>query len=384
MTIAIERVDPAHSPASMDAFLDLPERLHAVDPAFVPPLHAWVRYRVGPSNAFLREATLNLYVARRDGVVVGTISSLRDPRHEATKGESVGFFGFFACIDDLEVARALVDRAEEDVRGWGLAELRGPRNLTRVEEVGLTVTGDAARPPLLAGHHAPHHARLLLELGFQKHHDHLAYHVELCDPDGRRRGLPPKLAAQSAAVNLPGLAIRSIRWRSIRSDLSLAFEVFVEAFRTVPDNTPMPRAQFMGLVSGLLFLTNPRLMQLALLDGKPVGFAICVPELNEAVVKANGRLFPLGWLRLLLGMRGIRTASFKLLGILPAMRGSGLHARLIAHAVEGVQSAGYTRLEASLIDERNGPMRAVVEGAGMEIYKTLRVFTRPVVPAPRA
>ncbi len=373
-------ISPVRGKADLRTFLDMPLRLHRAEPAWVPPLQPWLRQRLSPGNPFLREATLNLYIARRDGEPVGTISSLRDPRHESGRGEAVGFFGFFHCVDDVEVARALLDRAEADVRAWGLPMMRGPRNLTRVEEVGLTVEGFDVPCPLLAGHHGRWQAPLVEQFGFQKHHDHLAYDVQLY-ADGVARPLPENLAERAAAVSIPGLEIRTIRWRSIRADLHLAYEVFVEAFRGVPDNVPMPRAQFMNLLGGVLLLTDPRLMQLALVDGRPAGFAICVPELNEAIRAARGHLLPTGFARLLYATRSIQTASFKLLGVMPAFRASGLHARLIAASIEGVRAAGYRRLEASLIDERNGPMRHVVESAGMEVYRRYRVYERPVLPA---
>ena len=78
------------------------------------------------------------------------------------------------------------------------------------------------------------------------------------------------------------------------------------------------------------------------------------------------------------GLRTMDTASFKLLGVLPIYRGAGLHALLICEAINGVARAGYQRLEASLIDERNGPMRSIVEGAGMEIYKRFRVYEQAI------
>ncbi len=373
-------VDLVRTRADLGVFLAFPRQIHGSDPAWVAPLEAWVRHRLSPKNPFLREATLRLYVARRDGAVVGTISSLRDPKHEAGRGEPVGFFGFFECGDDIEVARGLLAQAEADVRGWGLAVLRGPRNLTRVEEVGVTVEGFDVPPPMLASHHGRWQAPLFEALGFEKHHDHHAYDVPLYDAAGQPRPLPQRLIDRAAETVIPGLVIRPIRWRSIRQDLGLAHTVFVDAFRGVPDNVPMPRAQFVNLVALVLVLTGTKMMQLALVEGKPAGFAICVPELNEAIVAANGRLWPLGWARLLRAMPGIRTASFKLLGVMPEHRQSGLHAKLIAASIEGIRAAGYRRLEASLIDERNGPMRHVVESAGMTIYKRYRVFERAVAP----
>lgn len=119
-------------------------------------------------------------------------------------------------------------------------------------------------------------------------------------------------------------------------------------------------------------------MQIATVNGAAAGFALCFPEMNEAMRAARGSAWPLGVARILWATRTIRTASFKLIGLLPAFRHTGLHALLIREAVRGVRAAGYTRIEGSLIDERNKPMRGVVEGAGMEVYKRYRVYERAV------
>jgi len=103
-----------------------------------------------------------------------------------------------------------------------------------------------------------------------------------------------------------------------------------------------------------------------------------MPELNEAIVATGGALWPAGWLRLALGMGRIRTASFKLIGVLDAYRGSGLHAVMVTNAIEGTRRAGYSRIEASVIHEDNKPMRGVVEGAGMTVYRRYRLFERPI------
>lgn len=368
-------VEPA-TPADLLAFMG---QIYRDDPAWVPPVDAWVRRRLDPAkNPFLRSAELELYVARRDGEVVGTISALRDRVHETHRGEAVAFFGWFECRNDPEVAAALLERAADRARAWGATRLRGPRNLTRIEEVGLTVEGHTKAPPMLAGHHPASYAALVEAAGFVKHHDVLAYDAELYDAEGSPRALPAHLEAAAAAVDIPGLRVSTPRWSSLRHDVGLAHEVFVEAFRDVPENTPMPRSQFVGIGGGLVLLTDRRMLQLATVDGRAAGFALCFPELNEAIRAARGRAWPLGLPRLLAATRTIRTASFKLIGVLPEHRHTGLHALLIREAIAGVRAAGYRRIEASLIDERNGPMRKVVEGAGLGIYRRYRIYERDV------
>ena len=138
----------------------------------------------------------------------------------------------------------------------------------------------------------------------------------------------------------------------------------------------MPREQFLSVGLAFLVATNRHMLQIATVNGKPAGFALCFPELHGALIHGNGKLGFKGVIKIALGLRKMDTASFKLLGVLPEYRGTGIHALLIRQTIDGVRDAGYKRLEASLVDERNGPMRHIVESAGMTVYKRFRVYDR--------
>lgn len=233
-------------------------------------------------------------------------------------------------------------------------------------------------PPFLASHQPAFSQALVEGLGFRKHHDVLAYDRLIVEPDGSPTPYPDKLVARVAGCQIPGLELRPASLLHLRRDLGLAHEVFVEAFRDVPENTPMPRQHFVDLGRAFLLFTSRQMLQLATVDGQAAGFAICVPEVNEALVRARGHLLPLGWARALWAMRSIRTASFKITGVLPAYRGTGLTSALIHAAVEGVRAAGFTRIESSLIDERNAGSCGTVESLGLEIYRRYRIYERDV------
>lgn len=355
-------------------FLDLEARVYATDPERVAPIRIARALRLLGQGFSQADASFQLLLAEQDGEPVAGCAVFRDVAHEKHKGEKIAFFGFFEAMDP-ESGRLVLDHAADLARGWGCTGLRGPRGITRIDERGVLVEGHHLAP-LLAGHAPPWYLEMFEAAGFEKHHDALAYEIGVLQPDGTPTPLPDKLAKKAAEVNIPGLTVRGARWGRVRHDLDLAHTVMVEAFRDVPDNTPLPRATFHALGVPFLAVTHTDMLQLAEVDGKPAGFALCVPELNEALIHARGHLGPLALARLLRGTHGIQTASFKLLGVLPEHRHSGLHALLIRETIEGIRRAGYTRLEASLIDERNGPMRHVVEDCGMEIYRRYRVLQR--------
>ncbi|AUX40585.1 uncharacterized protein SOCE26_019860 [Sorangium cellulosum] len=375
MPVAVEEV---RSRAELAEILDLPLRLHAADPWYVPPLRALLLRRIDPGNPFFRDASLRFFRVRRGRETVGSVSLLLDEGHDRHSGQRTAFFGFFECERDPEAARALLGAVSERAAALGATSLRGPRNVTRVEDVGLLIEGFGSRPPLLAGHHPPYYRELIEAEGFTKRFDMLAYDTPLFDAAGRRRELPEALRRKAASVDIPGLEVRRVSFRRVSRDMELAHAVFTEAYRTVPDVVPMSSAQFVSLGRLFVALADRDLLQLATVRGQPAAFAACLPELNEAFAAARGRLLPLGWARVAWALRRVRTASFKLIGVVPAFRSMGLHARLIQHVVDGLRAAGYERLEASLIHEDNMPMRHIVESAGCALYRRYRVYERPL------
>lgn len=351
------------------------EALYTHDPAWVPVPWAWLGRSL--ARAISDPSTFQLLVARRAGERVGTISVQLDP----TGPEGVAWFGHFEATDAAATGHLLA-AAETVARGWQRPILRGPRGLSRFEFVGLTVSGHDTPPPMLQGHHPPAYAGWLEQHGYTRHHDHFAYQAALRTPSGDPAPLPEPLARKADGCTVSGLTFRRARRRHGDRDLVTAHTVLNAAYATVPDIRPMPRAQFLGMTRAVLLLGHPELIQLGFVGDRPVAFAVCLPEVNEALAPARGRLWPTGWARILAAWPHIRTAAFKLIGVLPELRGTGTHAALIRAVVRGAQRGGFTRMDGSIIDERNRPMRGVVEGAGMTIYRTYRVMERSLVPEP--
>lgn len=368
----------ARLPDDIDAILGLPERLHATDPAYVAALRIVERRRLAPTNPFFKKATLNLFLAEQDGKVVGSISALRDENFDPDADERICWFGYFECVEDQAVADALIAQVQAQAAEWGATCVRGPRNVTRLEYMGLTVEGHDRRPPMLQGHHPAYYAALLTGAGFAPHHDHLAYETALVDVTGTPRPIPDDLLDKAAECDIEGLVVRRALWRSMAADLRAAHAVFNDASRSVPDTNPMSRATFVALGRVYLAFANAEMLQLAFVNGEAVGFAAAFPEINEAIQVMRGRVLPFGWIRGLFALRRAKTAAFKLIGIRPAYRHRGLHAVLIKNVVEGAQRAGYRRIDGSIIDERNAPMNHIVQTIGMDVWRRYRFFEKPV------
>lgn len=371
MTISIRRLSAADIPA----LLAFPRGLYADDPCWVPPLQVWEARRL---RAAIDPDRLALFGAYRGGELVGTISARRDHYFDEDPDKNPIWFGYFESVDDPDVAEALVSASLGQARSWGARRLRGPMNLSRFEFVGLAVEGLDRLPPLLQAQHRPYYAALLEGRGFEKHHDVYAYERALVDGSGAPVPLPEGLAEKAAACDVVGLEVRAARRLRMGPDIEDVFTVLNQAYATVPDINPMSRATFMGLGRAMFAIAGPELIQIARIEGRPVGFAACIPEVNEALSACRGQLLPLGWARLVRRLPQIETAAFKLIGVLPELRGSGVHAKLIASVVQGAQTAGYKRVDGSVIDERNQPMRRVVEGAGLRRYRTYRFYEQPV------
>ena len=367
------RVDRVSGRGDMRAFLRLPWRIYRDDPYWVPPLLVEQRKLLDRArHPFHQHADVEYFLARRGDDVVGRIAAIVNHRHVEFHDEPVGFFGFFECIDDPAAANALLVAAEDFVAARGMRAIRGPMNFSTNEECGLLVDGFETSPMIMMTHNPPWYERLIEGAGLRRARDMYAYLLaEIREPDRLMRGVA-RLAERSPAV------VRPIRMKEMRAEIERIREVYNSAWERNWGFVPMTEAEFDEMAKQMKQIVDPELCLIAEVDGEPVGFALALPDFNQAIRHTDGRLLPFGLFKLLWYARRIDQVRVITLGVKPEYRRHGLDAMMMLRAYRRALELGYRRSEASWILEDNVPMRRIMERLGWQVYKTYRVYEKPI------
>lgn len=374
MTIEIRQHVPG---ADLNDFMRVPFGVYASDPRWVPPLDLMVRDQLTPGkNPFFEHAQVALFTARKAGRLVGRISAQIDAEHQRRWNDGVGFFGFFDTIDDPEVGRALMASAEHWLKSRGATRVRGPLSLSINEEVGLLVDGFDSAPMLMMPHHRPYQGAIVEACGLQKAKDLFAFRYDVED-------LPPRAArAHQEMCALPELKLRTLNRKKLDEELAMALKIQDEAWRDNWGHVSLTPAEGQAAIATLKLVLEQELAVFAEIDGQPAGMAFALPNLNEAIGDLGGKLFPLGWLKLLyrVKVKHLKTARLVLLGIKPEYRAQRRYGGLALAMVAEIQRRG-RRLgvewgELSWTLEDNAPVNLLIRSMRGRVYRRYRLYER--------
>lgn len=370
-------VRPVEGRADLERFLKLPWRIYADDPMWVPPLLSDVRNTLDPAkqHPFHEHAELALFLARRGNDVVGRIAAVVNRAHNQFHEDTLGFFGLFESIDDQGVADALLRTAEEWLRERGMTAMQGPMNLSTNEEVcspGVQIDGFHRPPALMMTHTPAYYAELITRAGFVKAKDLLAYWFENEQTPARLQRAYDRLLRDGR------VKLRSLDMRRFDDEVKTVQEIYNSAWERNWGFVPMSAAEIEHMAKQLKPIVTPKLCAFVEVDGKTAGFALGLPDYNVALKHVNGRLFPLGVLKLLWYRRKIAHARTITLGLKPEYRGRGLDALLIAHLFIEARTIGIWKSECSWILEDNLDMRHGLERSGAVADKTYRVYEKTI------
>ncbi|MET0281667.1 MAG: dATP pyrophosphohydrolase [Steroidobacteraceae bacterium] len=366
---------PVHTPAELKRFIRLPSRLFAADPNFVPQLEMERLDALRPGkNPYFEHAEAQFFLAVRDGRDVGRISAQID---RLAPDPQLGFFGSIAAIDDAQVFAALFAAAEGWLRQRGRIRVQGPFNLSINEETGLLIDGFDT-PPMIFMAHDPRYAAARIEaLGYAKAKDVIAYIVDA------QKNFPEPVMRMIRRSEAGGVRIRHIDFKHIEAEFRLVMEIYNDAWSQNWGFVPFTEHEFTHMAKGLKPLLDPTWTAVAEYEGKPVAFAILLPNLNEVVRDFKGSLFPFNWLKLLLRLkRGVQTGRVPLMGVRRSFAGGllgGMVPLAMIHSLQRhARPKGLQRAELSWILEDNQPMRRMIEALGATAYKTYRVYEKPL------
>jgi GNAT superfamily N-acetyltransferase len=356
------------------AFLHFPWRIYQGDPLWVPPIRKEHIFLFSPENPFLRHAQIVPFVATKDGVFAGRVAAIVDQNYIDFHQEKTGFFGFFECVNDPQVARALLAEVKRYLRTRGLKTVMGPVNPSTNDECGLLIDGFDTSPCFMMPYNPPYYRELLEGCDLEKAKD---LYANFMTDDG---GFPERLQRISNRVikRVPGLTIRPINLKRINEEVMLVKEVYNGAWQDNWGFVPLTDEEMNLMVKKMKPLVVPDLALFAAIGDETVGFALALPDYNFALKRVNGRLGPVGLLKFLYYSRKIESIRVLMLGVKEAYRKRGLETLLYVELFRRGQAKGYHSGELSWILEDNHLMQKGIEALGGKRYKTYRIFQSPL------
>ena len=369
------RVVPVEGRRGLRQFIRLPWSIYLDDPAWVPPLLLERKEHLSKRNPFFEHAKCKFWLAYRGATPVGRISAQVDQLHLQRYEDSTGFFGLLEAEDEAETFRALMDTAETWLRDQGMRRVLGPFNFSINQECGLLVEGFDTPPMVMMGHARPYYSTRIEENGYRKEKDLLAYHI---NSDYQ---LTPamRLVIKRAKKRVH---LRPLRRSIFREELRILQDIFEDAWSQNWGFVPFTRSEFEHMGKSLKLLLPDDQVQIAEVDGVPAAFMVAMPNVNEAIRDLNGKLFPLGWLKLLWRLKVAYPKSVRvaLMGVRQRYQKSRLGAALALMVIEACTAPAVRRgvltAEMSWILDDNLGMRNIIESLGGKAYKRYRIYSK--------
>jgi GNAT superfamily N-acetyltransferase len=356
------------------AFIKFQYRIYRDNPVWVPPLLMDRRKLIDrKGNPFYKHSRMEMFLAEREGEIVGRIAAIVNDNHIKEHNEKVGFFGFFESIDDQDVANALFDAAKGWLIGQKMEAMRGPVTPSVNDEYGLLVDGFDKPPAILMTYNPPYYQKLIETYGLKRVKDLYAYYVH------SDKVFTEKLTRVSELVRKrTGVVIRQLDMARFDQEVAVIRDLYNRGWERNWGEVPMTEEEFAYVAKDLKTIVNPNIVIIAEIKGKPVGFAMSLPDLNIVLRKnRNGYLIP-GILRLLLFKKKIDFMRIVILGVLPEYLNTGIGGLLFYETGKRGVANGYPHGEASWVVEDNVMMNRGAELMNGDKYKTYRLYQCPL------
>ena len=362
------------SKRDLNTFIDYPYKLYKNDPHWVPPLRISEHERFDPKkNPFYQHAVVELFLAERGGRVVGRVAAIDDDNHNAAHKDNLAFFGFFEAEDEV-VAQALFTTVETWARALGRSTVRGPVNPSMNDGSGFQLNAFDTDPYVMMPASLPTYPQFAEAAGYVKVKDLYAWLFDHYESDFSRL----HRLAERARKRYP----LTLRTPDLKHNFEAELGVLKHFYNEVWENNwgfvRYTEAEFDHLAAELKLIIDPEIVIFLELGGQVAGLALTLPDANQVFKKMNGRLLPFGFIHYLNRKRIINQARLPILGVVPEHRNKGLELVLIDEVIKRTHEKGYMKGECSWILEDNDGINKGIAATGAALYKTYRLFQKPL------
>jgi GNAT superfamily N-acetyltransferase len=354
-------------------FINFPFQLYKDCPEWVPPLISSAYYDFNPTkHPFFQHGDIQLFLVQNDKQVVGRLAVMENKRNNKYLEEKIAYFGFYDVVEDLSASQALFQAAFEWSRSRGLTRIIGPRGMNSTDNTGVLVDGFNHRAAMGLPYNYPYYDGFIKDAGFIKDTDHLS---------GYARGdeeMPERLLRIARKIKKRrGFEVIHFQTKKEkRFWIPQVWEVFLKAFRDFENYVPPTEVEMELIARDLISIADPRLIKLIQKDGQLIGFIFAYHDITAGIQKARGRIWPIGWLHLLMERKRTKWVNINGVGVLPEYQGMGVNAILYTEIKKSIEEIGFEHIDVVQVNEVNFQSRSDMETMGISWYKSHRSYKR--------
>ncbi len=374
MGIEIKKVE---TKKDLKKFINFPHELYKGDPNYVPMLQMAAKELFSKKkNPFFEHSEVENFLAYKDGKLAGRISAIRNNNYNNYHNSNVGFWGFFDVINDYEVAKVLFDTVKQWHKKHGFEAMIGPVNFSTNDTAGLLIEGFDMPPVVEMTYNKPYYKDLIEKYGFKKDMDLFAYMIYSKNVSEKSVKLADLIQKR---LEKKGITIRQINMKDFKNEVAKIKEVYNKAWEKNWGFVPATDKEFEFLAEGLKMIVNPQYALVAEHNGKFVGFALTIPNINEITINfKKGKLFPFNIFKLLMKKNKTKYVRIITLGVIEGYRKMGIEAVFFARIIQSAKKNNIIGGEASWILENNEMMNMAAEKLHGEKYKTYRIYRKDI------
>ena len=358
----------------VEDFLRLPFWIYRAIPQWVPPLETEERLRLDPKRfPYYRHSQAGFFLAYEGTRPVGRLAVLDNRRYNEFRKSKTAFFYLFECENNPAAAHALFGAGFDWARSHGLDKIVGPRGFTPLDGFGLLVKGFEHRPAFGLPYNRAYYVDLVEAQGLVKEGESVSGYL------GANIQFPQRIhqLAERIAQRRGHRILRCRTRKDVRRLIPYLKELYNNSLGADDDTVPITEEEMNAMANQLIWLADPRLVKLVMKQDQPVGFLLAYPDISRALQKTGGRLFPFGWLALLLELRRTDWININGAGLLPEYRGSGGTAILYSEMFKSVvENQRYRHVDIVQIGVENENMQREMENFGIDFYKMHRTYQR--------
>lgn len=369
----IEQFNPADR-RGQKAFIQFPFKLYQNTPQWVPPLRMSMREIFKPSYAFYSYGEAAFFLAKdENGEILGRLAVADNHRYNQFHNSKTAFFYYFEAVNDQEVANSLFQRGFEWAHAKRLNHILGPKGFTVLDGFGMLVKGFKYQPAFNQPYNPHYYPELVENLGFTKVKDIYTGWMDdsIVWPEKIRKAA--KLVRERRGFSATEITTR----KELRQVIEEFKRLYNESLAGPAGNPQLTDEDMNTMVSQLLWIADPRLVKLIYKDGKAVGWILAYPDIGKALQKTKGRLFPFGWLQILIEKNRTEWVDLNGIGIIEEYQRLGGTAILFNEIYKSILETGQYRY-GEFLQVREENINIQLEAANLDIHfhKTHRLYER--------